>query len=118
MGRKQHHVPVPGEARKRLQAYLDECLLDEGRLFHGQRGPLEEDAIARVVRKYAGWAGLEGVTPHTLRHTFSYAYLAKTQNDLVGLATILGHDNLSTTQIYTQKPPGVLQEEIEKVQFF
>ncbi|MCZ7546761.1 MAG: tyrosine-type recombinase/integrase [Anaerolineae bacterium] len=58
------------------------------------------------------------MTPHVLRHTFAYAYLAKTGNDLVGLADILGHDNLATTQIYTQKPLGALQEEIEKVSFF
>jgi site-specific recombinase XerC len=58
------------------------------------------------------------VPPHVLRYTFSYAYLEKTHNDLVGLADILGHDNLATTQIYTQKPLGVLQDEIEKVQFF
>lgn len=53
-----------------------------------------------------------------LRHTFSYTYLERTQNNLVGLADILGHDNLTTTQIYTQKPLSVLQDEIEKVQFF
>jgi site-specific recombinase XerD len=79
---------------------------------------LGEDAIGRIVGKYATWAKLEGVTPHVLRHTFSYNYLEKTGNDLVGLATILGHDNVTTTQIYTQKPLGALQDEIEKVQFF
>ena len=58
------------------------------------------------------------MTPHILRHTFSYNYLEKTGNDLIGLATILGHDNVTTTQIYTQKPLGALQDEIEKVRFF
>jgi site-specific recombinase XerD len=79
---------------------------------------LGEDALGRIVGKYASWAKLEGVTPHTLRHTFSYNYLEKTGNDLIELATILGHDNVTTTQIYMQKPLGALQEEIEKVQFF
>ena len=117
-GGKQRQVPVPLEARKRLGAYLETHPTGEGPLFLGQRGPLGEDAIARVVKKYAAWAQLERLTPHVLRHTFSYAYLARTQNDLVGLADILGHDNLATTQIYTQKPLGALQEEIEKVRFF
>lgn len=117
-GGKQRQVPVPLEARKKLGAYLKTHPTGEGPLFLGQRGPLGEDAIARVVKKYAAWAQLEGVTPHVLRHTFSYAYLEKTANDLVGLADILGHDNLATTQIYTQKPLGALQDEIEKVQFF
>jgi site-specific recombinase XerD len=117
-GGKQRQVPVPMEARKRLEAYFETRSTGGGPLFVGQRGPLGEDAIARVVKKYAAWAQLEGVTPHVLRHTFSYAYLEKTHNDLVGLADILGHDNLATTQIYTQKPLGALQDEIEKVQFF
>jgi site-specific recombinase XerD len=117
-GGKQRQVPVPLEARKRLAAYLDTHPFGEGSFFLGQRGPLGEDAIARVVKKYAAWAQLEGVTPHVLRHTFSYAYLEKTHNDLVGLADILGHDNLATTQIYTQKPLGALQDEIEKVSFY
>jgi integrase len=58
-------------------------------LFVGQRVSLGEDAVARVVNKYAAWARLKSVTPHVLRHTFSYAYLGRTQNDLVGLADIL-----------------------------
>ena len=117
-GGKQRQVPLPLEARKRLASYLDTHPSGEGPLFLGQRGPLAEDAIARAVKKYAAWAQREGVTPHVLRHTFSYAYLEKTHNDLVGLADILGHDNLATTQIYTQKPLGALQDEIEKVRFF
>ncbi|MBZ0299661.1 MAG: tyrosine-type recombinase/integrase [Anaerolineae bacterium] len=117
-GGKQREVPVPHEARQRLAAYLDQHPNGKGNLFLGQRGPLGEDAIGRIVGKYATWAELEGVTPHVLRHTFSYNYLEKTSNDLVGLANILGHDNVTTTQIYTQKPLGALQDEIEKVQFF
>jgi site-specific recombinase XerD len=117
-GGKQREVPVPREARQRLAAYLDQHPTGRGTLFLGQRGPLGEDAIGRIVGKYATWARLERVTPHVLRHTFSYNYLEKTGNDLVGLANILGHDNVTTTQIYTQKPLGALQDEIEKVQFF
>jgi hypothetical protein len=41
----------------------------------------------------------------------------KTGNVLVGLASILGNDNVTTTQIYTQKPPRALRNEIDKVQF-
>jgi site-specific recombinase XerD len=117
-GGKQREVPVPREARQRLAAYLEQRRTGKGTLFLGQRGPLGEDAIGRIVGKFATWTKLEGVTPHTLRHTFSYNYLEKTGNDLIGLATILGHDNVTTTQIYTQKPLGALQDEIEKVQFF
>lgn len=115
-GGKQRQVP--GEARKRRGAYLESHHAGEGPLFLGQRGPLGEDSIARVVKKHAAWAQLEGVTPHVLRHTFSSAYLDKTQNDLVGLADILGHDNLVATQIHRQKPLRALQDEIEKAKLF
>jgi integrase len=117
-GGKQREVPIPREARQRLAAYLEQHPSGNGILFLGQRGPLGKDAIGRIVGKYATWAKLERVTPHVLRDTFSYNYLEKTGNDLIGLATILGHDNVTTTQIYTQKPLGALQDEIEKVQFF
>jgi site-specific recombinase XerD len=117
-GGKQREVPVPFEARKRLESLLAQHPDKQGVLFQGQRGPLSEDSISRIVRKYATWARLEDVTPHILRHTFAYAYLEKTGNDLVGLADILGHDNVATTQIYTQKPLRALQAEIEKVNFF
>lgn len=117
-GGKQREVPVSREARQRLAAYLDQHPSGKGMLFLGQRGPLAEDAIGRIVGKYASWAKIKRVTPHVLRHTFSYNYLEKTGNDLIGLANILGHDNVTTTQIYTQKPLRALQDEIEKVQFF
>lgn len=117
-GGKQREVPVPRAARQRLAAYLDQYPSRKEILFLGQRGPLGEDAVGRIIGKYATWAKLEGVTPHVLRHTFSYNYLEQTGNDLVGLANILGHDNVTTTQIYTQKPLRALQNEIEKVQFF
>jgi site-specific recombinase XerD len=120
-GGKTRRVPVPLEARRRLQALL--ALLahhptGSGPIFLGQRGPLKEDGVGRIVGKYATWARLELVTPHTLRHTFAYTYLEKTHNDLVGLASILGHDRLSTTQIYTQKPLSALQDAVEQVSFF
>lgn len=115
-GGKQRHVP--GEARKRREAYLESHPAGDGPPFLGQRGPLGEDPIARVVKKYAAWAQVDGVTPQVLRDTFSCAYLDKTLNDLVGLADILGYDRLATIQIHTQKPLRALQDEMERVKFF
>lgn len=116
-GAKQREVPVPLEARKALEAYLDTRDDDEPGLLIGQRGPLREDAIVRVLRKYADPIGLD-LSPHTLRHTFAFTYLAKNENDLIGLASILGHENLQTTRIYTQKRLVDLQESAENVRFY
>jgi site-specific recombinase XerD len=49
---------------------------------------LGENAIGRIVGQYATWAKLERITPHVLWHTFSYNYLEKTGNDIVGLERI------------------------------
>jgi integrase len=116
-GGRERTVPVPLEARRRLQAYLDSRKDDLPELFLGQRGPIQEDAVVRIIRKYAERIGLT-ITPHQLRHTFAYQYLAKNSNDLVGLAAILGHESLNTTRLYTQKRLEDLQESAERVGYF
>ena len=116
-GGRERVVPIPLEARRRLRAYLENRLDGYPQLFIGQRGPLKEDAVVRVVQKYADRIGVP-VTPHLLRHTFAYRYLEKNENDLVGLAAILGHENLNTTRLYTQKRLEDLQDSAERVGYF
>lgn len=116
-GGRERIVPVPLEARRRLTIYLDDRQDGRQDLFLGQRGPIREDAVVRIIRKYADWIGVP-ITPHLLRHTFAYQYLARNENDLVGLAAILGHENLNTTRLYTQKRLEDLQESAEKVGYY
>lgn len=119
-GGKERAVPVPKRAREALQSYLEACRpADDSRgLFFGRQGSLSAEGVAAIVRKYAAWARLEGVTPHILRHTFSYSYLKNNDNDLVALADILGHSDLNTTRVYTKRRLSDLQEGVERVQFF
>jgi integrase/recombinase XerC len=116
-GGRERTVPVPLEARRRLQAYLESRKDQHPELFLGQRGPLKEDAVVRMLRKYAERVGV-AITPHLLRHTFAYQYLEKNANDLVGLAAILGHESLNTTRLYTQKRLEDLQESAERVGYW
>ena len=116
-GGRERVAPLPLEARQRLQAYLGTRQDRYDSLFIGQRGPMKEDAIVRIVRKYAERCGIH-VTPHLLRHTFAYQYLDRNQNDLVGLAAILGHESLNTTRLYTQKRLEDLQKSAERVGYF
>ena len=113
-GGKERVVPVPLEARKRLQEYLESREDGGGALFVGQRGELHEDAIGKLLGRYSNGAH---ITPHLLRHTFAYRYLERNQNDLVGLAAILGHEDLNTTRIYTQKRLEDLEDASEQVDY-
>ena len=66
------------------------------------------------MTKYARLAVLEGVRPHTLRHTFGKLALDEGEN-LVTVAHLMGHNRLETTPIYTQPSRRDLEEAVEKL---
>lgn len=122
-GGKERKVPVPKRARESLLHYIDQRrqkvdFTDHSPLFVGREGALSTAGVAAMLRKYARRASIEYLTPHTLRHTFAYTYLQNNQNDLVGLAEILGHSDLNTTQIYTRHTLDALQDGVERLKFF
>jgi integrase/recombinase XerD len=107
-GRKERIIPVGGEAIEAVRNYLD---IQRPRLA-AQRGvqavflsrtgrPLDRTSIWRLVRKYAATAELSiPVSPHTIRHCFATHLLAGGA-DLRVLQELLGHADVTTTQIYT-----------------
>ena len=102
-GAKFRTIPLNADVRHALGMYLAvRPRTDNEHLFIGQRGRgLSEAAVWYLVSKYARQAGLEDVSPHTLRHTFGKHLLDATK-DLVAVAALLGHEKLETTAIYTQ----------------
>ncbi len=104
-GNKYREVPLNLHARKAVKRYLDDGrpVTKHEQVFIGQRGPLTERAVQIILRKYADMAGLEGVTPHTLRHSFG-KMLVDEGEQITVVAALLGHENLKTTMIYTR--PG------------
>lgn len=54
-------------------------------------------------------------TPHSLRHTFATRYLARHPHDLVGLARLLGHSSITTTQIYVQPTEADITARVEQI---
>ena len=106
-GRKARTVPLPAEARAALRACLGEhdALAATASLFPAQRGPtagqpIRPRAVWDVVKKYARLAGLDGVTPHVLRHSYATAMLETSGHDLRLVQHLLGHSRIETTARY------------------
>ncbi len=116
-GSKERIVPIGRAARAALRPYLERArprLVGarlEPRMFVNARGgPLTRQGLHGIVERHARGAGLAGrVSPHTLRHTFATHLLAG-GCDLRSLQEMLGHADVSTTQIYTHLSTDRLKE--------
>ncbi len=113
-------VPLTKSVRKALKAYLETQpqLKEEDPLWAGERGPLKDrGSVLYLLKKYAFRAGLDEseISPHILRHTFATRYLAA-NDDLRGLASILGHSTRNTVMIYTEPTTAMLASKMEQAE--
>jgi integrase/recombinase XerD len=116
-GSKERIVPVGGAAVKAVEAYLRRgrpALVgarSEPRLFVNFRGGrLTRQGLYKIIARHAKSAGLGGkMSPHTLRHTFATHLLAG-GCDLRSVQEMLGHSDVSTTQLYTHLSNQHLKE--------
>lgn len=109
-GDKERVVPIGSRAREALTSYLkhDRAIMTARRpetdtVFVTRSGkPLSRVGLWRIVKQHARASGLpEGVSPHTLRHSFATHLLAGGA-DLRAVQEMLGHASIATTQIYTR----------------
>ena len=125
-GRRRRKVPIHLRARKALSAYLEqEQLADSSAraartaepLFRSRMGePLTPYTLWYTVKKYARLAEVEGVTPHTFRHSVATRLVRDPQVDMVTAATFLGHSRLDTTARYSRPSEDDLARAAERVQ--
>ncbi len=111
-GRKERVVPLGEIAERWLKEYLSRVRprTDSPYLFVSGRGkPYTRQGIWKIIRKYARLLGLRKVSPHTLRHSFA-THLLQGGADLRVVQELLGHADISTTQIYTRVDRNYLKE--------
>ena len=109
-GNKERYVYYGSKCRQLLDFYLKDY--DNEYLFTNKHGNKINDRVIRMIlEKNTRLAGLKlRVTPHTLRHTYA-THMLNEGADLKSVGDLLGHENLSTTQIYTH----VSNERLRKV---
>ena len=106
-GRKRRSVPVGGAALEALRAWLavrgQVAAAEETALFVSKRGTrLTPSQVRSRLKSLAQQAGLPThVHPHMLRHSFA-SHLLQSSGDLRAVQELLGHANISTTQVYTR----------------
>jgi integrase/recombinase XerD len=108
-GAKERTVPIHAQALQALHCYLNDGrpalvkVKKERALFVNRRGErLTRQGFWLILKQYARSAGIgEGVTPHSLRHSFA-THMIRGGAPLRSVQELLGHANISTTQVYTQ----------------
>src|SRR4029079_6927095 len=104
-GSKTRRVPVGSSAVEWLKSYLavrrKKENLEVQNLFVTPLGrPINRQIIYNFIREYAEKCGFQGVSPHTLRHSFA-THLIQNSADIRSVQQMLGHSDISTTQSYT-----------------
>ena len=119
-GNKQRLVPINATARERIMIYLD----DRRERYHGNEetlflnnrgGKLTRIMIFTIIREAVKRTGIQKqVSPHTFRHSFATHLLAGGAN-IRQIQEMLGHESISTTEIYTHLDAERLRSTVEKL---
>lgn len=117
-GSKTRRVPVGSSAVEWMKSYLAVRRKKENieidNMFVTPLGrPINRQMIHFFIKEYAEKCGLQGVSAHTLRHSFA-THLVQNSADIRSVQQMLGHADISTTQIYTHMTDAHLRKSYEK----
>lgn len=114
---KERIIPIGNVSRKALIRYMDQSrgyfvkTEGEAALFTNCSGKaMSRQGFWKVLKGYADEAGIQGdITPHTLRHSFA-VHMLRNGADVRSVQEMLGHSDISTTQIYLDKNMNRMRE--------
>lgn len=117
-GSKTRRVPVGASAIEWVKSYLvlrrKQENIEIDNLFVNSLGrPVNRQIVHKLVKEYGDKCGLADVSPHTLRHSFA-THLVQNSADIRSVQQMLGHADISTTQIYTHMTDAHLRKSYEK----
>jgi len=119
-GRKERLVPIGDKALRAIRAYFEKMGVSDINekkpvFLNKSRRRVSDRAVRRIVEKYIHKTSLnENISPHSLRHSFA-THMLDRGADLRSVQELLGHANLSTTQIYTHVTTDRLKAIYDKV---
>ncbi len=101
-GEKERLVPISQQARSAVRRWAEFIGPQEKWLFPSRTGHISRIRLFQIIKEHAARAGINPakISPHVLRHAFA-THLLEGGADLRALQTLLGHSDISTTQIYT-----------------
>lgn len=121
-GNKERMVPIGRDAMRHIDVYRRNVRIllpvkhgEEDTLFLNRRGgPLSRVMIFLVIKELTKLAGIEkNVSPHTFRHSFA-THLVEGGADLRAVQQMLGHESISTTEIYTHLDREYLRDTLSR----
>jgi integrase/recombinase XerD len=121
-GNKERLIPIGKSALKAIALYIDNVRRQQeiahgsdDHLFLNQRGRhLSRMTVFNIVKKNTARAGIrKTVSPHTFRHSFA-SHLVEAGADLRAVQEMLGHESITTTEIYTHLDRQYLKDELLK----
>jgi integrase/recombinase XerD len=118
-GSKQRLVPISGKAEKEINYYLEnrkQVITQKGQqdfVFISKRGKaISRITVFHFIKQYAELAGItKNISPHTFRHSFA-THLLEGGANIRAIQQMLGHEKITTTEIYTHMDREFLRQEI------
>ena len=115
-GRKERTIPIGKSAAAALTLYINTkkfTRLVDQYLFLNRGEPLTRQFLWALINHYGPLAGIKHISPHTLRHTFA-THLLQHGAEVKHLQALLGHNDISTTQIYTHVTETFLRRSYDR----